>query len=335
MQPKKLLIELLRWRRPYKSTTEKGFINKYIRPTGAIADPFGNYILTVPGNTGKNKILWSSHTDTVHMVEGVQNIIIESNTAYTETKNSNCLGADCSTGVAIMLCMIKAKVPGSYVFHAGEEHGCLGSKYLAKNSTEWLKEHTHAIAFDRRGDRSVITHQMGENTASEEFASSFIEATDMGMFLKPDPTGSYTDTYQYADHVDECSNISVGYLNEHTSNELQDLLYYEVLVDALCTADWSKLTVGTREPWSYYQDNYWNSFTKKEPKNPLYLPVPANTTTAAGTRVRSSQEEYFRMLIQDNWDVIQGILDTSVPDWELEVMRQIGWESKRTIYEYP
>lgn len=328
--PKKLLIELLRWRRPYGSTTEKGFINKYIKPTGAVGDAFGNYILTIPNTKASpNKILWSSHLDTVHTTEGVQNIIIEDNVAYTETKNSNCLGADCSTGIAIMLCMIKAKIPGSYVFHAGEEHGCLGSKYLAKNSQVWLKTHTHAIAFDRRSDRSVITHQMGENTASVEFANSFIEATDLGMFLKPDDTGSYTDTYQYADLIKECTNISVGYLNEHSKNECQDLLYYEILVDSLLTADFDQLVIGTRQPSYYNYGGYWDWGSTTSTKQKSFLPVPVNKPKSS----RDNVTEYYRMLIVDNWDVILEILNNTTPDWEEEVMRQIGWDTKRKVYD--
>lgn len=312
--PRNLLIDLLQWRRPYGSNTEKGFIKKYIRPTGAVRDGFGNYILEVPSSKPTdNVVLWSSHLDTVHQVEGMQLVTVENDWAYTQTKSSNCLGADCSTGIALMLQMIAYKVPGSYVFHAGEEKGCLGSTWMKRNNPEWLKKHTHAVAFDRRKDCSVITHQMGCNTASDDFVDSFIDVTGMHGFLKPDNTGSYTDTYQYKDLIPECTNISVGYDGEHTATEIQDLLYYEILLDALLSANFDHLTVGVREEEDYL-DYPWSS--SYDYNKPLLSP-------------KALQEDYKKNLIQDNWKEVISIFETIGIDWETELMDQIGWEPKR------
>jgi hypothetical protein len=41
---------------------------------------------------------------------------------------SNCLGADCTTGVWLILEMIKANVPGVYVIHSDEEVGGKGAR---------------------------------------------------------------------------------------------------------------------------------------------------------------------------------------------------------------
>ena len=59
--------------------------------------------------------------------------------------------------------------------------------------------------------------------------------------LQPDNTGSYTDSNEYSSVVSECTNISVGYYNQHTKNEVQDLDYADELLIALCQADWSGL----------------------------------------------------------------------------------------------
>ena len=311
--PRSLLIDLLQWRRPYGSNTEKGFIKKYIRPTGAVRDSFGNYILEIPSaKPTNNVVLWSSHLDTVHQVEGMQLVTVEGDWAYTNTKSSNCLGADCSTGIALMLQMITYKVPGSYVFHAGEEKGCLGSTWMKRNNPDWLKKHTHAVAFDRRKDCSVITHQMGVNTASDDFVESFIDVTGMHGFLKADDRGSYTDTYQYKDLIPECTNISVGYDGEHTAAELQDLLYYEILLDALLSADFEHLAVGVREEEDYLDYPWCSNYGFK----PLLPP-------------KALQEDYKKNLICDNWREVISIFETMGVDWETELMDSIGWEPKR------
>ena len=71
-----------------------------------------------------------------------------------------------------MLEMIKASVPGLYIFHRDEEVGGKGSKYISINTPEILKGIQFAIAFDRYGTTSVITEQMGGKCASREFADS-------------------------------------------------------------------------------------------------------------------------------------------------------------------
>jgi hypothetical protein len=54
--------------------------------------------------------------------------------------------------------------------------------------------------------------------------------------LEPDSTGSYTDSNEYAPIVSECTNISVGYFNQHTKNEVQDLDYADDLLLALVSS---------------------------------------------------------------------------------------------------
>lgn len=313
LNARELLIDILKWRRPHGSNTVVGFARKYLQSIGAKRDPFGNYILVVPGGV-KNNILWSSHIDTVHRVEGHQNVLIKDDVVYVATSSSNCLGADCSTGVALMLQMIEYNVPGSYVFHAGEERGCLGSKFLKASNPEWLKEHTHAIAFDRRGYSSVITHQMGVNTASKVFADSFIQTVGLIEFLKPDPTGLFTDTYQYEQLIPECSNISVGYENEHSREELQNLRFYELLLECLLTADWDKLEIGEREKdtWGSYGNYGWMGHAISD-----HIPL------------KQEKDDYKKNLIQDNWDIVLSILEATGLDWETEIYRNIGWEPKR------
>jgi hypothetical protein len=236
------LLTMLTYMRPHGSDTERAFINRYIRPTGAAEDTFGNLWLTV----GNAPILWCSHTDTVHKQAGKQRVLYGASVASAD--KSNCLGADCTTGVWLMLAMIRAKVSGTYLFHRGEEVGGIGSAWIAKNMATTLARYQFAIAFDRMGSDEVITHQAGWRCASEAFAGSMAKALAPLDYTGSDG-GSFTDTANYVEIIPECTNISVGYYGQHTKNEMQDIDHAIKLRDRLCTADFSQL-VCERDPYS-------------------------------------------------------------------------------------
>jgi hypothetical protein len=150
--------------------------------------------------------------------------------------------------------MINANIPGVYVVHADEEVGCKGSSALVRSDPDWLRQIDAVISFDRYGTKSIITHQCGSRTASDNFAGSLANALNMTDLL-PDPTGVYTDSNEYADVVSECTNVSVGYYNQHSKSESQDLDYLMHLRDSLLAADWSSL-VFERDPKVVELDSY-------------------------------------------------------------------------------
>jgi putative aminopeptidase FrvX len=216
------LAEMLRYRRPHGSKSERRFINRFLRPLGCESDDEGNLYLAVGDDP---KILWSAHTDSVHRNPGKQKIVMRENKiklASTESI-SNCLGADNAAGVWILTEMIRAKVPGLYVFHRQEESGGIGSQYFASTHTKMLAGMQAAIAFDRRRTKSIITHQWGGRTASDAFAKSL--ALHLGLDHKPDDGGTFTDTASYSEIIPECTNVSVGFENEHSAAETLDLPY--------------------------------------------------------------------------------------------------------------
>ena len=262
---------MLSYRRPYLSITEQAFIREWVIPTGAKPDGFGNYILRI----GNAPILWSSHTDTVHVHEGYQKLFVTaSGTASLHKDNlfSNCLGADDTTGVWIMREMIAAQVPGLYIFHRGEEKGCKGSRWITKNTPEILKGIKVAIAFDRMGYGDVITSQ-GGMTASHQFAFDMSDL--LGKWWNPSP-GVYTDTAEYSEFVSECSNLSVGYFNQHTQSEWQDLVFASYLRDKMVSISVDEIVkMAKRAPkprWetAYPYKNY--GYSKKD--NDDYTPYP-------------------------------------------------------------
>ena len=233
------LLEMLGTMRPAYSDAENRFVRQWIDPLGVNYDEHGNAVKVV-GQAPT--VLWSSHTDTVHRHGGVQRVHLDGDqirlTAKSARKRSNCLGADCSTGVWLMREMILAQVPGLYIFHACEEIGGLGSRAIATANPSYLRGIDYAIAFDRKGRESVITHQ-GARTASDTFAASI--APMLPGRYRADDTGLFTDTANYVDLIGECSNLSIGYEHGHSKEETQSLSHALALRDAMLAIDVTKL----------------------------------------------------------------------------------------------
>lgn len=238
------LLDMLRWQRPEGSIAQTVFCELHLEPVFGKPDEFGNYFITISNNDGSfPEVAFMAHHDTVHFNGGFQTVETTLDTAYTP--EGDCLGADCTTGLWIILEMIEAEVPGIYIIHGGEEVGCLGSSGMVASKQSWMEYAKAAISFDRYGTKSVVTHQMSYRTCSDEFADSLIDILDLGM--EKDKHGVFTDSNEYRDDIPECTNLSVGYEKQHTKYETQDLDFLRVLVPALIEADWSKLVI-KRDP---------------------------------------------------------------------------------------
>lgn len=239
------LLTMLSYMRPNRSKHESKFIARFLKPLKVNMDMFGNLHKVIPNADGSpSPILWSCHTDTVHRSSSRQQVFVSSD-EYAFTRSGECLGADCTTGVWIMMNMIRNKIPGHYIFHRDEEVGCLGSGWIRDKNPGILKNIKFAIAFDRKGIDSIITRQSGGQCCSAAFADSLNQA--LGNKFKHDPTGTVTDTAKYTRIVPECTNISVGYYSQHTSGEIQDLVFADWLLETILEADFSGL-VCERDP---------------------------------------------------------------------------------------
>ncbi len=241
------LVEMLTYARPAWSATEESFIARFIDSVpGMASDSFGNRYIAI----GAAPVtLWSSHTDSVHRTEGRQELIRTHGHVIMRKDGKQCLGADCATGVWLMLEMIAASIPGLYVFHRDEESGGRGSRFIATKTPHMLDGIRHAIAFDRKGESSVITHQSGGRCCSDTFANALANA--LGEGWKGDDGGTFTDTANYVDLVPECTNVSVGYRAQHTGNETQSMPFALALRDTLISRDWSDLPC-ERDPVATY-----------------------------------------------------------------------------------
>jgi hypothetical protein len=238
------MLEMLTLTRCHGSEGEQLFYKNYIAPLEptTYTDPGGNalaYVVQVgvPACDLSHGILFSSHIDTVHsMTDPVrQDVMFDEQTQLVYKDDKRPLGADDAAGVWLMRRMISAGVPGTYIFHRGEERGGIGSRGMSLHHREFLAQFDIAIAFDRRGTNAIITEQMTGVCASQAFAlalGDLLHAAQPEVDLHPDDTGVFTDTANYTDVISECTNISVGYENEHSGDEYLDIDYLRRLTDA-------------------------------------------------------------------------------------------------------
>jgi hypothetical protein len=213
-------------------------------PKGIKKDDFNNYFIEIGKN---NSVMFTCHLDTACKYHKKVNHRFRKKGKIIGTDGSTILGADDKAGMVVLLKMIENKVPGLYYFFIGEEVGCIGSGDLALFWEEFEYSHriNKIISFDRRGTNSIITHQMMGRSASDEFGQELANRLNSvnGLSMKLDNTGVLTDSASFMDQVEECTNISVGYMNEHTTNETQNIYFLEKLCEACVNIKWEDLPV--------------------------------------------------------------------------------------------
>ena len=274
----KILNKLLSTKRPHTSETNKR-ITEWLRQQlpfdlhqAAFYDGAGN--LHVDNRSlSSHRTLFVAHVDTVHRSEG-KNKIRKTKTHWHA--KGDVLGADDGAGVALLFHMIWSGVAGYYIFTQGEERGGVGARYLADKMPQLLKEFDRAIAFDRRGIDSVITHQGWGRCCSDEFGNALAEElmkNNEQLMMLNDDTGVYTDTAEFVDIIPECTNISVGYDKEHTQAESLNLVYYQHLCSSVILVDWDSLPVqrdpSVVEPDLYAGSSWWQEYKTYSAKDAL------------------------------------------------------------------
>ena len=244
MRIRRKFLQLTKYTYPHGT---EGFLQSYL-PVGYKKDAYGNYYYLIGESP---TTMFTCHLDTACSKQVKVNHVQTQN--IIKTDGSSILGADDKAGMVVVLNMIENKVPGLYYFFIGEEVGCVGSGRLAQDwvNSEFSYTITKVVSFDRRSDCSVITHQWYGRCCSDEFADELsfrLNGTGQRLKLEPDDTGVLTDSAQFMDIVPECTNISVGYMYEHTTGEYQDIDYLQRLCKAVCLIDWETLPV-ERDPY--------------------------------------------------------------------------------------
>lgn len=295
------LLDILSHCRPYPSPGELDFIVKYLDGIeGMQHDEIGNRYIRVPNEDGsKSTMLWSCHTDSVHSPtkDGRQNVKWDADgniVSLNEGKPGQCLGADDGAGMWLLLEMLKENRPGLYIFHRGEEKGGVGSRWLLKNTPQLLEGIQYAVAFDRHSLTSIITHQGGMRCCSDDFAHALGAALIDGYAL--DDGGSFTDTKVYVDIVPECTNVSVGYYDQHGPRETLDVRQCLKLRDALLKLDATKLPVVRK---AGDKESRWPSYTRYSNYTPQ-LPVARQQT--AYQKAWGTEDAAYDAWLKENTD---------------------------------
>ncbi len=256
------------WMTKYTSPfgTEQERFGKFFLDRGFLPDTHGNLVLDI----GKSKTIFAAHLDTADRSLTRVRRRVKGDLIGTDGKSI--LGADDRAGLAVLLHLIRNDIPGRYVLFVGEEVGRHGS--VLAHTDGLGKGYDRIVCWDRKGEDSIITHQMGEGGCSQAFADALGEhysAINPGLELTPDPGGVYTDSYSFFKTVPECTNISVGYENAHTIHEYQDARFLAHIAEASVGIPWEEMPV-ERDPavsqrqltivsswddqnWSYYDNN--------------------------------------------------------------------------------
>lgn len=217
-------------------------------PRGLKQDLWGNYFYEI----GQSKTIFACHLDTANKEQGIVRHVFDGD--YIKTDGTSILGADDKAGVTILLWLIEHKIPGTYYFFIGEEVGCIGSSAASKDIDRFSK-FDRILSFDRRDTQSVITHQSWVRCCSDKFADALIEQIENGgLCFKKDDGGVYTDSAEFTDVIPECTNLSVGYYNEHTHNEKQDINFLIALCNSLLVVDWENLPTVRNPKDTEYKD---------------------------------------------------------------------------------
>ncbi len=184
---------------------------------------FGNYgSVFVPG-TRKDRVLLVAHVDTVWLDHPSLRIGFDGKKYFSKdipllskkkkgyyARRKLGIGADDRAGCAILWHL--RNLGHSLLLVDGEEMGCFGSQYLMLHPemAEMIQDHQFAVEFDRHGNNDLVYYTVG----TWDFERYCPEQTGF-----KNAKGTLTDICYLCKSM--CGvNISVGYYNEHTGNEI-------------------------------------------------------------------------------------------------------------------
>jgi len=297
------LITILSWPRGHASGNELDFRVWVKKQLPKYTEMAGNIVYDNGGQT-----LFSCHMDTVgdHLEIGVRKKLMYDSEmgliTLADDSPGTCLGADDGAGIWLMLEMIKAGVPGAYVFHIGEECGGVGSREMVVQHSQWLKNYDAAVAFDRPHFDEVISHQRGVRCASDKYCLALAAA--VSLRYRPSDKGVFTDTANYRQLIPECVNLGVGYEMQHGRKECQDWWHLCALRDALLTVKWDKLPIERDPAKQDFQTDWFGSYAPKVVKPKVVKPKPPSSYD----EVMMCQREDLEIMCEESPDVMAGYI---------------------------
>jgi len=273
-------------------------------------DKVGNYYHIIGENPNT---MFTSHLDTADRTQSNVRLfsLNDKGDEIILTDGHTILGADDKAGVAVMLYMMAHNIPGLYYFFIGEERGAIGSSGLSRiyDEVDYLKDIKRCISFDRRNVFSVITSQLGKTCCSKEFADALIsELKKGGLDYKADPTGIFTDSASFLDHIPECTNLSVGFFNEHRLNEKQNITFLEKLAKAAVMVNWNSLPTIRKVGLSDEIKKKYKLLIKDLKSYPFSIDVKLNTEDDGSVTIQCNLEDGIISTTYESLKILQYLL---------------------------
>ena len=197
----------------------KDVLNEFSKLPNAIShfDGGKNNFVYIPGSR-EDRVLLVAHADTVWddfymMNTKTKHIINYQQGIYSSGSDDIGIGADDRAGCAIL--WILKDIGHSLLILDGEEHGQIGSHHLKNKYPHIFKEineHNYMIQFDRRGKNDYKTYNIPVTNEFIKFVEENTNYINAGKL-------SRTDIVVLCHKI--CGvNLSIGYYNEHTGNEI-------------------------------------------------------------------------------------------------------------------
>lgn len=218
-----------------QETLVRQYVKKEIKNKvdNVIIDDYGNLLATKVFGEAKGNpvIMLNAHMDTVKATNR-DKIVVEQNgvfRAYYHGKTT-VLGADDRAGIAIVLSILD-NVPSSFEgtlklsFTREEEIGCIGASRIDK---KFYNDVDLNITFDRRGNKDIVVGTWGAPFCSNVVGHTLENIAKRNNFDYRCVSGGVSDAYEFSYKGINSVNLSVGYENEHTSNEF--LVYKDLNV---------------------------------------------------------------------------------------------------------
>lgn len=237
-----------------------------------------NLFITKNTTNPENYACVVAHMDTIHNFTSARELVIKNNiiTAKYIKSGIQCgLNADDCNGILVALQLLETLPNLKVCFTTQEEIGGVGA-YEAANNIEFFLNVRYLIQADRRGNKDLITHTNGIDSASEKFVEDIQSL--MEKYNYSESIGTFTDIGVLASKLLISGvNVSCGYYNEHTFkeccniNELNNCLNF--IYEIITSLDDQTITYTIKAQESYVS-NYYSSY---DYDNYIYDDSPKDT----------------------------------------------------------
>lgn len=223
-----------------------------------------NLFITKNTTNPENYACVVAHMDTIHNFTSARELVIKNNiiTAKYIKSGIQCgLNADDCNGILVALQLLETLPNLKVCFTTQEELGGIGA-YEAANNIEFFLNVRYLIQADRRGNKDLITHTNGIDSASEKFVEDI--QLLMEKYSYSESIGTFTDIGVLASKLLISGvNVSCGYYNEHTFreycniNELNNCLNF--IYEIITSLD-NQETIYTIKAQKPYMSNYYSNY---------------------------------------------------------------------------